>query len=158
LQQKEKAKVGGGHEKIARQHQAGHYTARERIDKLVDPTTVLELAMLAHSDQAEEESKSAADEGITGGAKVKARAIALQAADNIVIAGTEGMVYFRKTKAIHEFAMKRGITLVNLMEGGGLRMPDGMGSDGISQMLFPNDLLLHHRKVPMVTAILGDTF
>src|SRR5699024_2828577 len=47
---------------------------------------------------------------------------------------------------------------VNLMEGGGLRMPDGMGSDGISQMLFPNDLLLHHRKVPMVTAILGDSF
>src|SRR5690625_1931972 len=44
------------------------------------------------------------------------------------------------------------------MEGGGLRMPDGMGSDGISQMLFPNNLLTHNREVPMITSILGDSF
>src|SRR5690625_7744028 len=68
------------------------------------------------------------------------------------------MVNFRKTKSAHEFALKRGFPLLNLMEGGGLRMPDGMGSDGISQMLFSNELLLHHREVPLITAILGDSF
>src|SRR5690625_7914960 len=36
-------------------------------------------------------------------------------------------------------------------------MPDGMGADGISQMLFPQELLLHQREVPMITAILGDS-
>src|SRR5699024_3377861 len=107
-------KLGGGHEKIARQHQSGHYTARERIDKLVDPGTFLELGMLAHSDQAEDESKSAGDGVITGVEKVNGRRIALQAADKTVFAGTEGIVYFRKTKAIHEFAIKRGIPLVTL--------------------------------------------
>src|SRR5699024_221564 len=109
LKRKEKAKLGGGHDKIARQHKSGHYTARERIDKLVDPGTFLELGMLAHSDQTGSEDKSAGDGVITGVAKVNGRPIVLQAADKTVFAGTEGMVYFRKTKAAHEFAVKRGI-------------------------------------------------
>lgn len=158
MERKEKAKLGGGPEKIARQHESGHYTARERIEKLVDPGTFLELGLLAHSDQPGSEEISAGDGVITGLAKVNGRPIVLQAADKTVFAATEGMVYFRKTKAAHAFAVKRGFPLVNLMEGGGLRMPDGMGSDGISQMLFPDELLLHHRQVPMVTAILGDSF
>jgi len=158
LARKEKAKLGGGKEKMAHQNQLGHYTARERIDKLVDPGTFLELGMLAHSDQAGSEEKSAGDGIVTGLAKVDGRPVVIQSADKTVFAGTEGMVYFRKTKAAHEFALKRGFPLLNLMEGGGLRMPDGMGSDGISQMLFPNELLLHHREVALITAILGDSF
>lgn len=158
LRRKENAKLGGGKEKVERQNKLGHYTGRERIDKLVDPGTFLELGMLAHSDQVGSEEKSAGDGVITGLAKVDGRPVVVQSADKTVFAGTEGMVYFRKTKAVHEFALKRGFPLLNLMEGGGLRMPDGMGADGISQMLFPNNLLLHHREVPMITAILGDSF
>jgi len=158
LARKEKAKLGGGKYKITRQNQLGHYTARERIDKLVDPGTFLEMGMLAHSDQVGSEDKSAGDGIIIGLAKVDSRPVVVQAADKTVFAGTEGVVYFRKTQAAHEFAIKRGFPLLNLMEGGGLRMPDGMGSDGISQMLFPNELLLHHREVPLITAILGDSF
>ncbi|SDQ90962.1 acyl-CoA carboxylase subunit beta [Virgibacillus salinus] len=158
LERKEKAKLGGGQDKIDRQHQSGHYSARERIDKLVDPGTFLEWGMLAHSDQVGSEEKSAGDGVITGLAKVNGRPIVVQAADKTVFAGTEGMVYLDKTKAAHEFAVKRGFPLLNLMEGGGLRMPDGMGSDGISQMLFPNELLMHRRQVPLITAILGDSF
>ncbi|MGY0694471.1 acyl-CoA carboxylase subunit beta [Virgibacillus sp. FSP13] len=155
---KAKAKLGGGKDKIERQHGLGYSTARERIDMLVDPDTFLELGLLAHSDQIGTEEQSAGDGVITGLAKVNGRPVVLQAADKTVFAGTEGMVYFRKTQAAHEFAVKRGFPLLSLMEGGGLRMPDGMGSDGISQMLFPNELLLHRREVPMITAILGDSF
>lgn len=155
---KKKAKLGGGQKKIDQQHKLGHYTARERIDKLVDPGTFMEFGLLAHSDQKGAEENSGGDGVITGLAKVNGRPIVLQAADKTVFAGTEGMVYFRKTQAAHEFALKRGFPIFNLMEGGGLRMPDGMGSDGISQMLFPNDLLLHNREVPMITGILGDSF
>ncbi|AXI10222.1 methylmalonyl-CoA decarboxylase [Oceanobacillus zhaokaii] len=158
LKRKEKAKYGGGKEKIQKLHEFGSNTARERIEKLVDANTFLELGMLAHSDQIGLEEKSAGDGVITGLAKVDGRPIVLQAADKTVFAGTEGMVYFRKAQSIHNFAVKRGFPLLNLMEGGGLRMPDGMGSDGISQMLFPNELLLHNRQVPMITAILGDSF
>jgi len=158
LERKEKAKYGGGEDKIVRQHKLGYYTARERINKLVDSDSFLELGLLAHSDQVGSEGKSAGDGIVTGLAKVNGRPVVLQAADKTVYAGTEGMVYFRKSQAVHDFAVKRGFPLLNLMEGGGLRMPDGMGSDGISQMLFPNNLLTHNREVPMITSILGDSF
>lgn len=158
LDRKEIAKLGGGKEKIKMQHELGFYTARERIDKLVDPGSLLELGLLAHSDQESMEHKSAGDGIVTGLAKVNGRPVVVQAADKTVFAGTEGIVYFRKTKALHEYALKRGLPLINLMEGGGLRMPDGMGSDGISQVLFPQVMLQHEREVPMITSILGDSF
>lgn len=158
LMRKEKAKLGGGQDKIDRHHAQGFYTARERINLLVDSNTFLELGLLAHSDRDKTGEKSAGDGVITGLAKVNGRPIVLQAVDKTVFAGTEGMVYFRKVKAAHQFALKRGFPFINLMEGGGLRMPDGMGADGISQMLFPHELLAHHRKVPMITAVMGDSF
>lgn len=158
IERKERATYGGGQEKIDRQHEMGHYIARERINMLADSDSFLELGMLAHSDQKGAQDKSAGDGIVTGLAKVDGRPVVIQAADKTVFAGTEGAVYFRKTKAAHEYATKRGFPLLNLMEGGGLRMPDGMGSDGISQMLFPQALLKHHREVPMLTAILGDSF
>lgn len=158
LVKKEKAKLGGGREKIAKQHELGRYTARERIEMLVDEGSFLELGLLAHSDQVGSEEKSAGDGVITGLAKVNGRPVVIQAADATVFAGTEGRVYFRKVSAIHQFAVKRGMPFLNLMEGGGLRMPDGMGADGISQMLFPHELLTHHREVPMITAIMGTSF
>ncbi|WP_067726156.1 acyl-CoA carboxylase subunit beta [Oceanobacillus damuensis] len=158
LKRKEMAKFGGGKNKIKHLHELGFYTARERIDKLVDQGSFLELGLLAHSDEEGQEHKSAGDGIVTGLGKVNGRPIVVQAADKTVFAGTEGRVYFRKTKALHDYAVKRGIPLINLMEGGGLRMPDGMGSDGISQVLFPQELLLHCRQVPMITSILGDSF
>nr|WP_213021329.1 carboxyl transferase domain-containing protein [Siminovitchia terrae] len=158
LRRKENAKLGGGEEKIKRLHDVGFYTARERIEKLVDKATFLEFGMLAHSDQVGSEDKSAGDGIITGLAKVDGRPAVVQAIDKTVFAGTTGMVHARKTKSIHAYALKRGLPMFNLTEGGGLRMPDGMGSDGISQSLFPEELLLHRRQVPMMTAVLGDSF
>ncbi len=54
--------------------------------------------------------------------------------------------------------LKRGFPVFNLGEGGGLRMPDGMGSDGISDKLFPQNLLTIGRKIPMISSILGDSY
>ncbi len=155
---KERAKLNGGIEKIERQHKAGFFTARERIDMLVDPDTFMELGMLNHSDMAGSEDKSAGDGIIAGIAKVNGRPAVVQAGDKTVFAGTEGTVHLRKAKTIHEYALKRGLPMFNLHEGGGLRMPDGMGSDGISSKLFPVEMLTHNREVPSITAILGDSF
>ncbi|PIC62694.1 methylmalonyl-CoA decarboxylase [Sporosarcina sp. P13] len=155
---KERAMLGGGEERIARHRESGFLTARERIDMLVDADSFIEFGSLAQSDQPGCEEKSAGDGLITGLAKVDGRQVAVQAADKTVFAGTEGMVYFRKTRAIHDFALKRGLPLLNLKEGGGLRIPDGMGADQFSQMLFWDELLTHNRQVPMITAVLGDSY
>ncbi|WP_462413298.1 acyl-CoA carboxylase subunit beta [Neobacillus sp. Marseille-QA0830] len=158
LERKRRANLNGGLEKIKRQHEAGFYTARERINLLVDPDSFMELGMLNHSDMAGSEDKSAGDGLIVGLAKVNGRPVMVQAGDKTVFAGTEGAVHLRKAKTTHEYALKRGLPMFYLHEGGGLRMPDGMGSDGISDKLFPQEMLTHNREVPSITSILGDSF
>ncbi|MDW7673367.1 MAG: carboxyl transferase domain-containing protein [Bacillota bacterium] len=155
---KERALLMGGQKKIDQQHSLGRLTARERIEKLVDPGSFMELGMLNCSDVPGKENTSAGDGVIGGIGKVAGRPVVIQAADKTVFAATEGAVHFRKVGALHKYAVKRGFPLFNLGEGGGLRMPDGMGSDGISDKMMPLDLLLHGRQVPTISGIMGDSF
>lgn len=155
---KRSAEAGGGDEKIKRQHESGHYTARERIDLLVDSGSFLEMGMLNGSGLAGQESAGNGDGLIGGLAKIDGRPVVVQAGDKTVFAGTEGAVHLKKSKDLHRYAQKRGLPMFNLNEGGGLRMPDGMGSDGISDKLFPPEMLLNRREIPLITAILGDSY
>lgn len=155
---KQEARKMGGMKKVERHHEQGFLTARERIEKLVDSDSFLEFGMLNHSDVSGAEHKSAADGLISGVGKVDGRLAVVQAIDKTVFAGTEGAVHMRKGKKIHEYAIKRGLPIFNLGEGGGLRMPDGMGSDGISDKMMPMGLLRHGRKVPLISSIMGDSF
>lgn len=134
------------------------WSARQRIDYLVDPDSFLEWGRLSHSDVPGFETRTPAD-GIIGGiASVSGRQAVVLAIDSGVLAGTEGRVHLRKWHHFHEYAVKHRLPIFHLAEGGGLRIPDGMGSDGISQSMMPIDLLRHGRQVPLLTAILGDSF
>lgn len=155
---RETARLGGGKEKIEGQHRKGLLTARERIGLLADKDSFVELGMLNTSDVKGTEHKSYGDGLIAGIGKVNGRSAIIQAGDKTVFAGTEGNVHIRKSKSIHDFAVKNGFPIFSLHEGGGLRMPDGMGSDGISDKLFPREMLTLHRQIPTMTAILGDSF
>ncbi|TKD71280.1 acyl-CoA carboxylase subunit beta [Pseudalkalibacillus hwajinpoensis] len=157
-ERRNRAELMGGQGKIDALHAQGKKTARERIKLLVDEGSFLEFGKLNVSEIPGLEGKSSGDGVICGTARVDGRPVVVQAGDKTVFAGTEGAVHIRKTKAAHSYALKRGLPIVNLSEGGGLRMPDGMGSDGISDKLFPQEMLTHNREVPMVSAILGDSF
>ncbi|HZG70129.1 MAG TPA: carboxyl transferase domain-containing protein [Chondromyces sp.] len=154
---KERAVLGGGEGKINAQHEKGLLTARERIERLVDQGTFMEFGMLNMSDLSPSEN-TYGDGLVAGVGKVDGRPAVIQAGDKTVYAATEGNVHIRKSRKIHEFAIKNGLPMFFLHEGGGLRMPDGMGSDGISDKLFPPEMLMHHRQVPTMTAILGDSY
>ena len=85
-----KAKLGGGEDKIAKQHEAGKLTARERLDLLVDPGTFTELGIHAgihYSVRGLEGKEAPADGVITGYGKVDGRLIAVCAYDCTVMAG-----------------------------------------------------------------------
>ncbi|MYL37346.1 acyl-CoA carboxylase subunit beta [Halobacillus litoralis] len=133
-------------------------TAHERIHLLADDGSFLELGKSAHSSVPGMEERTPADGLIGGLVRVDGREAVVQAMDVSVLSGTEGEVHLRKSEYFHQYAKKRKLPLFNLCEGGGLRMPDGMGSDGISDKLFPNCLLDHSRETPILTAILGDSF
>lgn len=155
---KKKALMMGGQAKIDRQHSLGHYTARERIDRFLDPGTFMELGMLDHSDDPGMDERGLGDGMIIGLGKVDGRFVAVSAADKTVYAATEGRAHMRKMIAIHEYAVNRGFPLFSLGEGGGLRIPYGMGSDGISENMMPLNLLKHCRQVPLIVGIMGDSY
>ncbi|NNU83386.1 methylmalonyl-CoA decarboxylase [Geobacillus sp. BMUD] len=158
MAKKASAALGGGEEKIAKQHEKGLLTARERIALLVDAGTFIEFGQLNASDQPGLEETTYGDGLVAGIGKVNGRPAVIIAGDKTVLAGTEGSVHLRKSRQMHALAVRNGLPMFFLHEGGGLRMPDGMGSDGISDKLFPRELLAHHRQVPTMAAILGDSY
>ena len=85
-----RARLGGGEDKIARQHEAGKLTARERLDLLLDAGTFTELGIHAgihYSVRGLEGREAPADGVITGYGKVDGRLIAVCAYDCTVMAG-----------------------------------------------------------------------
>src|SRR4030095_12727117 len=83
--------------------------------------------------------------------------IAVSATDVTVFAGAQGRVGSRKVHGLAELAFDKGYPLVLLDEGGGARIPDILGSDGVvSFSLTPATYVSRQRRVPMVTAVLGD--
>ena len=93
-QRRERAKLGGGEEKIALQHERGKLTARERIDLLCDPGTFVELGIHGrpHFSQRQMEGKDAPADGvITGWGDVDGRRCCIAAYDFTVMAGSMGM-------------------------------------------------------------------
>lgn len=157
-QKKARAREMGGAKRVERQHSLDRFTARERIDRFVDPDTFMELGMLNHAMMEGFEDETYGDGVIGGMGKVSGRPIVILAADKTVLAATEGAAHLRKGDALHRYAVKKGLPIISLAEGGGLRIPFGMGSIGISESPFPMSLLKHGRQVPLLVGIMGDSF
>ena len=107
-ERREKAKLGGGEEKIAKQHERGKLTARERIDLLVDPGTFVEVGIHGgpHFSQRAMEGKEAPADGvITGWGDVDGRPCAIAAYDFTVMAGSMGMTGEVKMARLRELAL-----------------------------------------------------
>lgn len=152
------ARVMGGTDKIARQHAKGRLTARERIESLVDGASFDEVGLLNHSDRPAVQSVTPADGKIVGFATIGGRHVVVAADDATVLAGTGGMVGMTKTFRFKQYAVDRGLPIVNLGDAGGARMPDIMGSDGMMKFGWPIDHAPRDRRVPMISAILGECF
>ena len=156
---REKALQMGGKANIDRQHQRGHLTARERIHKLLDPGTFSEVGILNQSDIHAMEDKAPADGNIAGFGKIDGRTVLVYAADRTVLAGVEGRVgTFAKETRATRIAVEKGYPIITMGDGGGARIPDIMGSDGLSSMTFPAEGLRYPRKAPFVATIMGDCF
>src|SRR5436309_10174127 len=87
-------RLGGGEEKIAKQHDAGKLTARERIDLLIDEGTFVELGMHGrpHFSQRSMEGREAPADGVvTGYGKCQGRLVCVAAYDFTVMAGSMGV-------------------------------------------------------------------
>ena len=160
---KRKALGQGGPEKVKRQHDRGSLTARERIDKLLDPDSFLELGLLAHSDWPGMEEGTPTDGLIVGFGKINGRRVAVSANDFTVVASTNAKINLRKLLQFKNQVNKFGIPYIHLGEAGGARMPDCQGSDRMFELGGGGtDTLkaeyVHFREHPYVFAAMGECY
>ena len=156
LQQiEEKARLGGGQKKIDEQHAQGKLTARERIDRLMDPGTFVELGMLAQHqclDFGMEKNRPWGDGVITGYGKVDGRVVFLFAQDFTVMGGSVGPVHGQKIASIIRGARQAGAPVVGLIDSAGGRIQEGAGNYA---GIFAENVE-SSGMIPQISAIMGN--
>src|SRR6201998_3223878 len=151
------AELGGGEERIRRQHKAGKKTARERLELLVDPDSFLELdRFVVHQahDFGMAEQRIPGDGVVTGSGRVHGRPVFVFAQDFTVFGGSLSEAYARKICKIMDLAMKTGVPMIGLNDSGGARIQEGVASLGGYADIFLRNTLASG-VVPQISAILG---
>jgi len=155
---REKARLGGGEEKIARQHEQEKLTARERLALLMDEGSFTELGIHGrpHFSQRTMEGRDAPADGvITGYGKVEGRLVAVCAYDFTVMAGSMGMTGELKVTRLRELALSKRIPFIWLLDSAGARIQEAVGSlFAGSGHLFREEVVMSG-VVPQIAALMG---
>jgi len=154
---KEKAKLGGGPDKIEEVHKAGKLTARERIDKLLDPGSFVELNMLlGHAEG------MPGDGLVCGYGTVDGRTVCIYSQDSTIKGGSIGKWHGYKMYCTVERALDMRVPMIGLHDSPGARLPrpeEGKGPVGDmleksgGSIFYPNTQ--GSGVIPQISAILG---
>jgi propionyl-CoA carboxylase beta chain len=154
---KAKARMGGGEERIGRQHERGKLTARERLDLLLDKGSFHELDMfVTHRarDFGMDEKKILADSVVTGWGTIEGRLVYVYSQDFTVFGGSLSQVHAEKICKIMDMAIKNGAPLIGLNDSGGARIQEGVVSLGGYADIFLRNTLASG-VIPQLSAIMG---
>ena len=122
---------GGGAARIAKQHEAGKLTARERIDLLLDPGSFVEVdRFVVHrcTDFEMDKHRVPGDGVVTGWGLIDGRKVVVFAQDFTVIGGSLSSAYAQKICKVMDLAMRIGAPVIGLNESGGARIQEGVES------------------------------
>ncbi|HSD47663.1 MAG TPA: acyl-CoA carboxylase subunit beta [Pyrinomonadaceae bacterium] len=159
LQQLEtRLRLGGGPDRIDRQHQQGKLTARERIEKLLDKDAyVQEIGLLVAYDQYDGGAPGAGVVTVVG--RVEGREVVVVANDATVKAGSWWPETIKKILRAQEIAMRCRVPIVYLVDSAGVNLPyqGGVfpGQYGASRIFYYNSIMRHYLKVPQISAVMG---
>jgi propionyl-CoA carboxylase beta chain len=152
-----RAELGGGEERLRKQHEAGKLTARERIDLLFDPDTFEELdKLVTHRclDFGMADQIIPGDGVVAGHGLVDGRQVFAFAQDFSVFGGSLSETNAAKIVKIMDLAMKLGCPVVGLNDSGGARIQEGVLSLGGYADIFLRNTLASG-VVPQISAIMG---
>ncbi|MBV8897762.1 MAG: acyl-CoA carboxylase subunit beta [Acidobacteriaceae bacterium] len=153
-----KLREGGGARKIEKQHNEGKLTARERIERLIDPGTMfLEIGLLIAYDRYDGQAPGAGV--VTGLAKIEDRPAVIVANDATVKAGAWWPETITKILRAQEIAMRNRVPIVYLVDSAGVNLPlqDGIfpGQYGAARIFYYNSLMRRRMHIPQVAAVMG---
>ncbi|CAI5522086.1 unnamed protein product [Closterium sp. Naga37s-1] len=158
LEERERrARLGGGQQKIDKQHKGGKLTARERIQVLVDPGSFEELDMLVQHrchDFGMDKTHIPGDGVVTGSATINGRLVFLFSQDFTVFGGSLSETHAAKIIKVMEKAMKAGAPVIGLNDSGGARIQEGVHSlSGYAKVFQLN--VLASGVIPQISLIMG---
>lgn len=154
---KAQARVGGGDERVRRQHEQGKLTARERLDLLLDKGSFHEIDMfVTHRarDFGMEAKKFLSDSVVTGWGTIEGRLVYVYSQDFTVFGGSLSQVHSEKICKVMDMAIKNGAPLIGLNDSGGARIQEGVVSLGGYADIFLRNTLASG-VIPQISAIMG---
>ena len=154
---KQAAKLGGGENRIEKQHAKGKLTARERIEILIDEGTFEELDMFVEHravDFGMEEQKIPGDGVVTGYGKINGRLVYVFSQDFTVFGGSLSESHAEKICKVMDHAVQNGAPLIGLNDSGGARIQEGVVSLGGYAEVFKRNVLASG-VVPQVSLVMG---
>ncbi len=149
--------MGGGKERIQKQHAKGKLTARERIDILIDEGTFEELdTFVEHRavDFGMEEQKIPGDGVVTGYGKINGRLVYVFSQDFTVFGGSLSETHAEKICKVMDHAVQNGAPLIGLNDSGGARIQEGVVSLGGYAEVFKRNVLASG-VIPQISMIMG---
>jgi len=153
----EKVKLGGGAKRIEKQHASGKLTARERIEKLLDPGTFVELDQFVHhrcTNFGMDKEEAPGEGVVTGYGTVDGRLVYVFAQDFTVMGGSLGEMHAAKIVKVQELAVKMGAPLVGLNASGGARIQEAVDAlSGYGRIFYRNTLA--SGVIPQISVIMG---
>jgi methylmalonyl-CoA decarboxylase alpha subunit len=156
-EKRELVEKSGGEQRIKKQHDSGKLTARERIEKLLDPESFVEIdAFVEHRciqfDMAH--TKAPGEGVVTGYGTIDGRLVYIFAQDFTVIGGSLGEMHAQKICKVMDMAMKMGAPVIGLNDSGGARIQEGVDAlKGYGDIFYRNTLA--SGVIPQLSVILG---
>ncbi|MFZ5989766.1 MAG: acyl-CoA carboxylase subunit beta [Bacillota bacterium] len=156
-EKKARIEQGGGAEKIAKQHESGKMTARERINALFDENSFVEIDAFVEARSIDfdmQKKKVPGDGVVTGYGSINGRLVYVASQDFTVIGGSLGEMHAKKITKVMDMAMKMGAPFISINDSGGARIEEGIDAlKGFGDIFFRNTLA--SGVIPQISVIMG---
>jgi propionyl-CoA carboxylase beta chain len=142
---------------IERQHAKGRQTARERIDQLLDPGSFMELDELVRHRSTNfgmDKNRPFGDGVVTGTGTIDGRPVAVFSQDAGVFGGSLGEVFGEKIVKVMDVALKTGVPMIGINDGGGARIQEGVVALGLYGEIFTRNVR-SSGVIPQISLIMG---
>lgn len=156
-QKREKIKQMGGAKAIEARHEAGQWSARERVEYLFDPGTFTELGMFVKHRTIHfgmDKREVPAEGVVTGFGKVNGRYVVVGSEDFTSMAGTFGEYHGKKFAYAIDFAKNKGWPFVSINDSGGARLQEGMDTLESYGWLFRSQITASG-IIPQISLLMG---
>ncbi len=157
ISKREEAALGGGQKRIDSQHKKGKYTARERIEMVLDEGSFEEFDMFVQHRSTNlgiDKQHFLGDGVVTGHGTIDGRIVFIYAQDFTIFGGSLSETFANKICKVMDLAMKVGAPIIGINDSGGARIQEGVNSLAGYAEIFQRNIMASG-VIPQISAIFG---